>query len=189
MPISPMKLQKLAYYARVWSIVANKDFIDANFEKWDFGPVNYDIYREFRNFSRDVIPVPRETVALGAIQEDFIKFVLQNYIDQSAVSLSIQTHNEDPWIETGKNQIISEDMIRKYYSKQNFAKNFQRTNYKDAPFFVLKTNAWHSFTMDMDSKEAEFYETYPSYDEFVQRSQRAKSEFDDFLKEFITSDN
>ena len=187
--IYPMKLQKLAYYAKVWSVVANKNFIDADFAKWDFGPVNRDIYDTYREYSREVIPVPSEKITLEPDQENFIKFVLHNYVDQSAVSLSIQTHNEDPWIETEHNEIISEKAIKEYYSKQNFAKNFQRQNYMEAPFYVLKTNAWHSFTMDMDSKDASFYETYPSYDEFVQRSQRAKSEFNDLLNEFISSNN
>ena len=185
--IYPMKLQKLAYYAKVWSVVAGKNFIEADFEKWEHGPVNREIFNAYRNYSRSVIPVPEEKVSLEPEQEDFIKFVLQNYIHQTAVSLSIQTHNEDPWIKTSQNEVISEQAIREFYSKQNFAKNFQRLDYKAKPFYVLKTNSWHSFTMDMDSKEASFYETYPSYDEFVQRSQRAKSEFDDFLKEISSS--
>ena len=188
-PIYPMKLQKLAYYAKVWSIVAEKHFIDADFERWEHGPVNWQIYNAYRDYRKMVIPPPEEPVSLEPEQEDFIKFVLDNYIDQSAVALSIQTHNEDPWINTGHNQIINEQVIKDYYSKQNFAKNFDRSNYKDGRFYVLKTNSWHSFTMDMTSKEASFYETYPSYDEFVKRSQRAKTEFEDFLKEFISSNN
>ncbi|MBM9616962.1 DUF4065 domain-containing protein [Desulfobulbus rhabdoformis] len=188
-PIYPMKLQKLAYYAKVWSIVANKNFIDADFERWDYGPVNREIYSAYREYSKEIIPCPSEPVSLEPEQEDFIKFVLDNYIDQSAVALSIQTHNEDPWINTDHNGIISEREIINYYSKQNFAKNFERPNYKEGPFYVLKTNSWHSFTMDMDSKEASFYESYPSYDEFVQRSQQAKSDFKNLLNEFVSKSN
>ncbi len=187
-PISPMKLQKLAYYAKVWSVVANRDFIAADFEKWDFGPVNKDIYREYKKYARKVIPIPNENITFGNEKEDFIKFVLQSYVEKSAVSLSIQTHKEKPWSDTPRNAIISNDAIRSYYSKQNFAKNFQRKNYNDPPFFVLKTNTWHSFTMDMDSKEASFYETYPSHEEFIKRTQKAKSAFNKFLKKRRLSD-
>ena len=181
--ISPMKLQKLAYYAKVWSVVAGNDFIDATFEKWEYGPVNRAIFDRYRSFSKGIIPVPAgsDKKHIKPEQEDFVHFVLQHYIGQSAVALSMQTHREDPWIKTARNEIISEDSIRKYYSGQNFAKNFSRKHYKEGPFFVLKTNSWHSFTMDMASEEAELYESYPSYDEFIKRKENGKSAFDNFF--------
>jgi uncharacterized phage-associated protein len=186
--ISPMKLQKLAYYAKVWSVVAGKNFIDADFEKWDYGPVNRDIFHEYKRFSKSPIPasVIEEEVRLEPAQEDFIDFVLRNYIDLSAVALSMQTHKEDPWISTPPNAVISESVIKDYYSRQNFAKNFTRDNYRKGPFYVVKTNSWHSFTMDMDSKEAEFYESYPSFEEYIEGTEKAAFDIDKLFNEFMS---
>lgn len=183
-----MKLQKLAYYAKVWSVVAGKNFIDANFEKWDYGPVNRDIYSKYQRFSKISIPARarEKDVRLEPEQEDFIDFVLKNYIDLSAVALSMQTHKEDPWITTQPNAVISESVIKEYYSRQNFAKNFSRDDYKKGRFFVVKTNSWHSFTMDMDSNEAEFYESYPSFEEYIEGTEKAASDIDKLFNEYMS---
>lgn len=182
--ISPMKLQKLAFYTKVWSLVSGNNFVNADFERWDYGPVNSDIFHQYRAYSRSSIPVPKnKNVKIDHSQKEFIKFVIDNYIDQSAVALSIRTHNEDPWKNTNKNEVISDESIKEYYSKQTFAKNFQGKSFKEGPFYILKTNAWHSFTMDMDKKEAIEYEVYPSYNEFVQRTQIAKKQFNKFISE------
>ena len=55
-------------------------------------------------------------------QEEVLKFILDNYINFSAFTLSAMTHNEEPWLETPKNAIISDKLILDYYSKQPFAK-------------------------------------------------------------------
>ena len=49
--LSPMKLQKLMYYAQVWHLkVANEPLLDDNFCRWKFGPVVPAVYHEFKDY-------------------------------------------------------------------------------------------------------------------------------------------
>ncbi len=56
--ITPMKLQKLAYYAKVWTLVAGRPCTDASFERWAYGPVNRCIFHSYKQFSKQPIPAP-----------------------------------------------------------------------------------------------------------------------------------
>jgi len=184
--ITPMKLQKLAYYTKVWTLVAGKHVVMADFKKWDFGPVNQDIYHTYKSFGGNVIPSGMiEKPDVNEQQEDFFKFILDNYVNFSAFALSAMTHNEEPWVETPKNAIISDKLIVDYYSKQPFAKNFINTDPKKGPFHLLQNDAWHAFTLDMDPEEAVAFESYPSYDEFLKQSKKAENEFQEFFKEIF----
>jgi len=50
-PLSPMKIQKLIYYANGWYLgITGEPLIDEQVEAWTFGPVIPSIYREFREF-------------------------------------------------------------------------------------------------------------------------------------------
>ena len=42
--ITPLKLQKLLYYAKVWGIVAGEELYQGEFKKWTHGPVNTEVY-------------------------------------------------------------------------------------------------------------------------------------------------
>lgn len=184
--ITPMKLQKLAYYAKAWTLVANRQCTDAQFERWQYGPVNRDIYHKYKPYRLENIPIPRD-VRTGVQGEnaDFLKFILNNYVDHSAVALSAMTHKEKPWVETPVDTVIPDDAIREYYSKRSFARNFQGKAWNKGEFYVLKTNSWHSFTMDMTDDEAKAYESYSSYDEYLRRSKIANQEFDKFLEKLF----
>jgi len=184
--ITPMKLQKLAYYVKVWTLVANKHVIEADFKKWDYGPVNLDIYHHYKSFGGSSIP-PELTNKPNVTkqQKNFFLFILDNYINFSAFALSAMTHNEDPWFKTPKDNIISDQSIIDYYSKQPFAKNFQNTDPKKGPYHLLQSDAWHAFTLDMDPGEAETFESYPSYDQFLKQAKEAEGEFQKFFKDMF----
>ncbi len=184
--ITPMKLQKLAYYTKVWTLVAGKQVVMADFIKWDFGPVNQDIYQHYKSFGGDVISSKMvEKPSVNEQQEDFFTFILDNYVNFSAFALSAMTHNEDPWVKTPQDAIISDQLIVDYYSKQPFSKNFTNTDPKKGPFHLLQSDAWHAFTLDMDPEEAGAFESYPSYDQFLKQSKEAKIEFQAFFKDMF----
>ncbi|MCI5167739.1 MAG: DUF4065 domain-containing protein [Candidatus Electrothrix sp. GM3_4] len=184
--ISPMKLQKLTYYAKVWSLVAGYPCINAQFERWDYGPVNRTLYFSYKKFAREKItsPIPPEQHIQGE-QSDFFKFIFSSYIDHSAVALSAMTHKEAPWRDTPPNQIITDQVICDYYSKLSFAKNFQGKSWKEGRYYVLKTNSWYSFTMDMTEEEAKTYESYPSYEEYLRRSRKSNEKFKRFMQRIL----
>ncbi len=52
----------------------------------------------------------------------------------------------------------------------------------EGAFYVLKTNSWLSFTMDMTDEEAKAYESYSSYDEYLRRSKLRIRNLINFLK-------
>ncbi len=49
--ISPMKLQKLVFFAHAWMLaLAGRPLINENVKAWKFGPVINSVYDEFKNF-------------------------------------------------------------------------------------------------------------------------------------------
>jgi uncharacterized phage-associated protein len=182
--ITPMKLQKLAYYAKSWTIVAQHPFILADFEKWPYGPVNASIYNAYKQHGADIIPPGIKPVGINEEQEKLLTFILDNYIDYSAFTLSAMTHNEAPWLEAEESAVISDAAILSYYSNQPFANNFLKLqNGAQQPFHVLKSNSWHSFTLDMDKEEAETFATYPNAEDYQQQSRKAKHDFQNLLQD------
>ena len=179
-----MKLQKLAYYAKSWTLVAQQPFIAVEFEKWTYGPVNSTIYNAYKVHGAGVIPAGDKSGEISAEQEALLTFILDNYVDYSAFTLSAMTHNEAPWLEAEENAVITDQAIVAYYSAQPFAKNFQQApGAMPQPFHVLKSNSWHSFTLDMDKEEAEIFATYPSVKEYHQQSSKANVDFQNLLRE------
>ena len=131
----------------------------------------------------DVIPSETEPVGIDEEQEKLLTFILDNYVDYSAFTLSAMTHNEAPWLEAEESAVISDAAMFTYYSKQPFAKNFLNLqNAAQQPFHVLKSNSWHSFTLDMDKEEAETFATYPNAEDYQHQSQKAKHDFQNLLR-------
>ncbi len=120
--ITPMKLQKLAYYAKSWSLVAQHPFIQADFKKWTYGPVNALIYNTYKQHGADTISPDKKPLSISKKREKLLRFILDNYIDYSAFTLSAMTHNEAPWLEAEENAVISDAAIISYYSNQWFGK-------------------------------------------------------------------
>ena len=179
--ITPMKLQKLLYYLKVWGIVSDAFTVDTEFEKWAYGPVSNEIYLAYKKYKSAVIP--KETVLpvkLPAGLQPSIDFVLDCYAVYSAVTLSAMTHQEKPWKKTPANQVITEKQMLKYYSKQPFAKNFPFDPKK--PFYPPQTDMQSAYIFDMDSKEAENMLMYSSYEEYQTYQLKAKNGISKVIK-------
>jgi uncharacterized phage-associated protein len=146
-PLSPLKLQKILYYAQAWNLVfdcKNPLFEDLP-EAWSNGPVYprvYDMYKE--NWSRHQ-PIIIEKEGLGEQynaltdhigfsdrQKEVLEAVLNKYGNYPDEKLIFLTHSEQPWNEARKQcepfskcKIpITHDSMLKYYSslvKQNAA--------------------------------------------------------------------
>ncbi|HHL33062.1 MAG TPA: DUF4065 domain-containing protein [Desulfobulbaceae bacterium] len=180
-----MKLQKLAWYAKVWTLVAGGHFIDAEFEKWTSGPVNYQVYMKYQEYG--AAPIRRQAYDAVVVDDDardILCFIVDNYVDIPALSLSAMIHCEDPWICANDNELIKNDDIIAYYSQQSFAKNFLQDHDGDnKSFYVIRSNAWHAFTMDMDKQESDTFATYASPEEFREYREKAGRDFSAFLNE------
>lgn len=57
--VSPMKLQKLVYFAHGWCLaLADKPLINEKVEAWQYGPVVGSLYREFKKYGNEGITSP-----------------------------------------------------------------------------------------------------------------------------------
>lgn len=186
--ISPLKLQKLVYYIKVWCLVDNKpNVINANFNKWTYGPVNKDIYHTYKQFKN--LPIPKEIISssssdiLSIEERNTIDFVLENYLPIDAIALSLMTHKEIPWVKTDSDCIIGDNLIISYYSKLPFARNFplNSTNI----YYPLLTNSNYAFFADMGKREMDILFPYESYDYY--KTLKEENKIDTNLLDMISN--
>lgn len=131
--ISPLKMQKLIYYAYAWNLVKNKKRIfDEQIEAWANGPVVPSLYHELKKYGSspidstyiDVDSEAKLTERFPSEILDVLDKVYEEYMTRTAFELSVMTHNEDPWSITreglspteNSSKKISDDLIFKYYN-------------------------------------------------------------------------
>lgn len=136
--ITPLKMQKLIYYAYVWTLVkSDKKLFDEKIQAWPNGPVVGSLYQELRNYGS----APIDAKYLGVEEEKeldklFSKFsedikstideVYEKYIPLSAFELVTLTHSEKPWLKAREglgdtepsNNTIDDEMILEEYGKK-----------------------------------------------------------------------
>ncbi len=97
--MSTMKLQKLCYYAQVWSLVwDDSPLFDEDFEAWANGPVCPELfYYSQGKFSVDANSMEGDSNNLTENQKDTVQKVLEFYGEKNAQWLSQLTHMENPW--------------------------------------------------------------------------------------------
>lgn len=162
--LTPMKLQKVLFYLKAWGLVAGVDAVTGEFERWKFGPVNPGLYHDlkiFRNTQAQVVAnIPAEEPK-GSVLE-LLEVVMWTYGQKSAFDLSVLSHGEDPWMNTPDSQVITDDVILAYYSKQPFAKVVRGFD-KTKPFIPPMSSVDAAFMLEMDASTRKAIETYPSF--------------------------
>lgn len=123
--LSPMKLQKLMYFADGWVLaLTGYKLINEKFEAWEYGPVIRHVYEEFsafggREIDKTTATQPEEIHEEGTVR--LINTILEKYGSYSAITLSQMTHEKDsPWDiswKKGKNTVISPEEMKSYFSK------------------------------------------------------------------------
>ncbi len=106
--LSPMKLQKLLYYAYGWWMgYKNERLFNEAIEAWNYGPVVRSVYHEFKRFGNDSIKaraafwitedeLPEEDKN-GEVGE-FLRQIWDTYKEYSPTKLSNMTHLPGtPW--------------------------------------------------------------------------------------------
>lgn len=125
--LTPMQLIKLVYVAHGYMLGAlGVPLIQESVEAWQYGPVVPSVYRALKNFgSSSVSHVP------GAPAHDFsftdeekkvMDFVASRYGRYDGITLSSATHRpgtpwDTAWAASGKNAVISNDVIESFYSQ------------------------------------------------------------------------
>ena len=136
--VSPMKLQKLVYFAHGWHLAINDaPLVSRHFEAWQFGPVIPELYREFKRFGSSNVdcfakffnPLTRKFItpqlpdtrdAAAAQAKDIASQVWNIYGAYSAIKLSNATHKEGtPWAQfydpAKSGVIIPDPVIQEYF--------------------------------------------------------------------------
>ena len=128
--MSSMKLQKLCYYAQVWSLVwDDAPLFDEDFQAWATGSVCPELFFKifFKIRNKPLVNINDITGEEGNLtdnQKDTIDKVLEHYGSHTAQWLSQLTQIEDPWkiarkgvpSGVGCDNIITKESMAMYYS-------------------------------------------------------------------------
>ena len=99
-PMTAMKLQKLVYYAQVWSLVWDEALLFRNrIEAWANGPVAPTLYRAHRGKFKVSHIQGGNSRKLNQTQKETVNAVLNYYGDKSSQWLSDLTHSEAAWVD------------------------------------------------------------------------------------------
>lgn len=116
--LTPLKLQKILYLAQGWSFVwDDKPLFQEEFEAWQYGPVNTEVYLAFRKYGRSEIP---EYEGLDCVEDgdarETLNAVWRDYSRYSAFELVDLTHSQTPWKNADYlHQIIRTEDIKLYF--------------------------------------------------------------------------
>jgi uncharacterized phage-associated protein len=123
-PVSAMKLQKLAFYAKAWHAVwDDEELFPENFRAWVNGPVCYELYERHRGqFSVSDWPTGNASLLTNS-ETETVRSIVDSYGKLSAWELSNLTHSEAPWLDAREgcdplersNSEISLESMAEYY--------------------------------------------------------------------------
>ncbi len=123
--ISPMKIQKLVYFAHGWYLaIAGKPLIAETVKVWDYGPVVPELYQEFKKYGNQRIEHFAKSwddqvyMIPGTEDVQIIHRVWDTHKELTAFQLSDRTHYEDsPWYKARLEgeKILTNDDIRNHF--------------------------------------------------------------------------
>lgn len=120
--ITPLKLQKLVYYAQGFHLRdTGKPLFYEDLLAWDHGPVVRKLYNDYKHLGYFTIaqePFNNDNNELNRREIKTINNVWEKYGHLDGKFLEELTHQEDPWLFTDKNDAIDIDLIRKYFANQ-----------------------------------------------------------------------
>lgn len=129
--LTPLKLQKLMFYADAWHMVMNdgQELIPDPFEAWIHGPVVKSTYQRFNHYRWNPISEELPAPMLAAQTVDFLDEVYKVFGGFSGYELEQLTHQEEPWrAARGKlpadapcTEIIDKDLTRRFYTQMSVA--------------------------------------------------------------------
>lgn len=118
-PVTPMKLQKLLYYAQGWflALTGGSALFSEDFYAWDYGPVCTEVYREFNKNGAN--PIEKDLKSAKKIEnhqiESFLQTIWDKYGRFTASQLSTMTHLESPWLNADRLALIEKTSMQQYF--------------------------------------------------------------------------
>lgn len=108
-PITPLKVQKLVYYAHgVYIGLGKGPLVEGDFQVWRYGPVHEELYHILKDFGYGIITKQVVTYNLhesidSAADKDFLDAIWKYFGGYSAIQLSNSTHRAGtPWANIDK---------------------------------------------------------------------------------------
>ncbi|NJL82047.1 MAG: SocA family protein [Chloroflexaceae bacterium] len=133
--VTPLKLQKLLYYAQAWSLVfRNKPLFFEEIQAWVHGPAIPEVYREFKVYRCNTIHAPgsEPNCQTTADEQEIVNLVWEAYGRMSAKYLENLTHSEYPWTKA-RAGLSSNQLSNRSISLQdmkNYYKSFAEFNHQ-----------------------------------------------------------
>jgi uncharacterized phage-associated protein len=117
--LSPMKLQKLLYYAQGfhYAILGERIFPE-RILAWEHGPVVREVWEEYRHHGGGGIPPPDDAPEFEGESRSVLCDVWRVYGQFSAWRLREMTHDTPPWANTARNEEIPLNAMREYFATQ-----------------------------------------------------------------------
>ena len=125
--LTPMKLQKLAYYCQAWGLVwKTQPMFDEDFQAWANGPVNPELFDKHRGtyIIKDDFLSEFSGFSFSVEDEKTIRSILNFYGNKDPFYLSELTHKERPWRDARGNTplgerstaVITKESMQDYYT-------------------------------------------------------------------------
>lgn len=97
--LTPLKLQKLMFYADAWHMVLNdgEELVPEHFEAWVHGPVLREVYFRFNHYRWNPISQEIQLPELSEKIKTFLDEVYKVFGGLSGYELEQLTHQEQPW--------------------------------------------------------------------------------------------
>lgn len=119
---SPMKLQKLCYYAQGYALAEGNELFPEDFQAWQHGPVVYDLYDKYREYKWKQITEEVQESEPDIL--DYIRDVVSAYGRYDGAALSTMTHRESPWLDArgdldeseGSTALISKESLTMFFA-------------------------------------------------------------------------
>ncbi|MEG0940037.1 MAG: DUF4065 domain-containing protein [Comamonas sp.] len=124
--MTPLKLQKLLYYAQAWHLLAfDEPLFQEEMQAWAHGPVVPSVYHEFKTYGFNSIPEYNGAEEIDEESERILSQVADIYGEFSAKRLEAMTHMEDPWKDARRgiapearcDAVIPKDTIKAYFQR------------------------------------------------------------------------
>lgn len=137
--ITPLKLQKMMYYAQGWSLALTDEvFFNEDFQAWVHGPVIPELYYQYKECGYNTIPKVEkfDSTIFNMEQLNVLEMVKFAYGRYDGKYLEELTHGEVPWKEARGDcmaneicmRIISKKSIKDYFGELKVKYDIQSKN-------------------------------------------------------------
>lgn len=120
--LSPLKLQKLLFYAQAWYAAnTGERLFEDDIFAWKHGPVVEEVYHEYKQYgSQNLAELITKDITEDTSLADTLKSVLNVYGNMSAYELVARTHKEEVWRKNyeASNKLMPFDEIRKAFKRK-----------------------------------------------------------------------